>query len=326
MISPTTVMAQAPPLSPYGTFTGALFQYARNLVAFESLPPAATQLQESDGNLPKHKCILIGGLSDGLIPTPYTKSLESACHNLGWSLVQPVLSSSYLGFGNGDLGRDTDEISQLLAYLSHHRSGETFALVGHSTGCQNSIHFLKHGPQELVDKTRAVALQGSVSDREGPMDEDAKTWKANVITAKTMVQDGRPDEMMPRAAFWAPITAQRFLDLHEIGGRDDYFSSDFTDDQLADRLGHVGKLSNLRLLVAFSGADEYVAKHADTKEFTQRLVRAMNRHCTSEEERVAEALYMPTGNHNLSQTDRDASIFVAKVAAMLQSTMLTDGE
>jgi hypothetical protein len=33
--------------------------------------------------------------------------------------------------------------SELMFYMTCHRSAESFALVGHSTGCQNSIHFLK---------------------------------------------------------------------------------------------------------------------------------------------------------------------------------------
>jgi hypothetical protein len=93
----------APLLSPYGTFQGSLFQYSRNLVAFESAGQPNTDYN-------KKACILIGGLSDGLIPTPYTKPLEKQCQELGWSLVQPILSSSYLGFGNGDLERDTKEL------------------------------------------------------------------------------------------------------------------------------------------------------------------------------------------------------------------------
>ena len=92
-----------PPVSPYGTLQGTLFQYSRNLVAFESSSPSAN-------DPPTKKCIYIGGLSDGLIPTPYTEPLEKACHALGWSLVQPILSSSYLGFGSGDLNRDSNEL------------------------------------------------------------------------------------------------------------------------------------------------------------------------------------------------------------------------
>lgn len=87
-----------PPLSPYGTLHGSVFQYSRNLVAFES-----------DNSTP-NKCVLIGGLSDGLLPTPYAAGLDQTCRETGWTLVQPILSSSYLGFGNGDLERDTKEL------------------------------------------------------------------------------------------------------------------------------------------------------------------------------------------------------------------------
>lgn len=119
-------------------------------MAFESPAPSPTP---SSG-----KCILIGGLSDGLIPTPYTSDLERECHSLGWSLVQPILSSSYLGFGNGDLGRDTEEISALLNYLVCHHNADQFAFVGHSTGCQNSVHFLKYADADLVDKVKVCEL------------------------------------------------------------------------------------------------------------------------------------------------------------------------
>ena len=99
---------EIPPVSPYGTLEGSLFQYSRNLVAFESSPKT-----DSGDEATTKKCILIGGLSDGLIPVPYTGTLDKACHDNGWSLVQPVLSSSYLGFGNGDLDRDSKEIRQV---------------------------------------------------------------------------------------------------------------------------------------------------------------------------------------------------------------------
>lgn len=74
---------KTPPLSPYGVFSGQLFQYSAgpSLIAFES-SPQATSIATTK------KCILIGGLSDGPIPCPYTKLLEDKCHSLGWSLVQ----------------------------------------------------------------------------------------------------------------------------------------------------------------------------------------------------------------------------------------------
>lgn len=33
--------------------------------------------------------------------------------------------------------------SALMWYLTCHRSADTFAIVGHSTGCQNAVHFCK---------------------------------------------------------------------------------------------------------------------------------------------------------------------------------------
>ena len=150
---------KSPPLSPYGVFTGQLFQYSTNpsLIAFESSPrtaaPAGRNASPPQSTTGK-KCILLGGLSDGPIPTPYSKLLEERCHSMGWSLVQPILSSSYLGFGHGSLSRDTDEIVRLMEYLVCHHSAERFALVGHSTGCQNSIHLLKHGRKDLVNRVK----------------------------------------------------------------------------------------------------------------------------------------------------------------------------
>lgn len=147
---------KSPPLSPYGVFTGQLFQYSTNpsLIAFESSPRPAQVGRKTAPHSTGNKCILLGGLSDGPIPTPYTKLLEEKCHSMGWSLVQPILSSSYLGFGHGSLSRDTDEIVSLMEYLVCHHSAERFALVGHSTGCQNSVHLLKYGRKDLINRVK----------------------------------------------------------------------------------------------------------------------------------------------------------------------------
>jgi len=52
------------------------------------------------------------------------------------------------------LERDTKELVTLMDYLVCHHSAEQFALVGHSTGCQNSIHFLKYGRRDVVDRMK----------------------------------------------------------------------------------------------------------------------------------------------------------------------------
>ena len=309
-----------PPLSPYGVFRGTLFQYSSSpsLIAFESLPPSPPTSNDDDNFLHKNnkKCILIGGLSDGPIPTPYTKLLETECHNLGWALVQPVLSSSYLGFGHGSLTRDSAEIGQLLAYLMTHHDAEQFALVGHSTGCQNSIHFLKYGQQELVDQVKVVALQAPVSDRE--TEEDHSEY---IKQAQTMVEQQQGDEMMPRSAFWAPITASRYLSLLDVNGEDDFFSSDLTDEQLCERLGHVGRKKELDLIAVYSGKDEYVPSFVDKDVLLRRMVKAMNGDNVVEGGTTgggnARGLMLENANHNLSESEGDGARFVAAVGRLL---------
>jgi pimeloyl-ACP methyl ester carboxylesterase len=313
-----------PPISPYGTLTGQLFLYAGNRAAFESPINARLELSSSSSGLCPNKCVLLGGLSDGLLPTPYTQLLEQACcatnaaHS--WSLVQPLLSSSYTGFGHGSLDRDTTELHELFEYLATHRNCQRLVIVGHSTGCQNIVHYLKKKQHDTTPNIVAVILQAPVSDREHAM-ANQDEYNRHLAMAVSMAANKNHQELMPRSAFWAPITAQRFLDLHERGGADDFFSSDYSDAELADRLGHIGAASSyLRTcLVAFSGADEFVPDTVDSHELMERLVRAMNGHHKTPP--VAEGLYLATANHSLSQTTNDANIFVNRVAEILATCL-----
>mmetsp|Transcript_23577 Transcript_23577/g.52268 ORF Transcript_23577/g.52268 Transcript_23577/m.52268 type:complete len:339 (-) Transcript_23577:159-1175(-) len=329
--------SNTPPLANYGILTGQMFLYSRGLAAFESPPPSVLsslsggEKKTSGKAFPSKKCILIGGLSDGMLPVPYTGILEEACHQNGWSLVQPLISSSYLGFGHGTLERDCREIEQLLEYLFTYRSGEEFALVGHSTGCQDSVYFLEHAKPEWKAKVRLVALQAPVSDREGAEFEDGFAQKLQ--DAQKLVESGHGQEMLPRAHHWAPMTAQRFVDLHVRGGRDDYFSSDYTDAELGERLSHCSlpeQHPDLRVLVAYSGADEYVPAHINKAKQTERLVKAMNGEfsdSTSDTRRkVAEALYLETGNHNLSEEGNgteNSKTLVEKISKIFGTTSRT---
>jgi hypothetical protein len=121
---------------------------------------------------------------------------------------------------------------------------------------------------------------------------------------------------MPRDAFWAPITAQRLLDLHLVGGSDDFFSSDFSDAELANRLGHVG-VNCPAAMVAWSGSDEYVPATVDGEALMKRLASAMN----SNGGQSAKGLFMATGNHNLSLGPGDTDTFVAEICKLLKEAV-----
>lgn len=320
------------PLSQYGLLSGELFLYANGRAAFETTWQATsnTPSGESGSSAPSYgsllsskKCILVCGLGDGLLPVPYTQLLADACREASWSLVQPIISSSYTGFGHGSLRRDCDELQELMLYLIKYRNAQEFCLVGHSTGCQDAIYFLQHADKDLRDRLKVVALQAPVSDREDAA--QSHTYEENLKLATDLVKKGKGEEMMPRCTFWAPITANRFVDLQEWGGTDDYFSSDFSDEELQERLQHVSSKSSnssskkhpLKVLVAMSGEDEFVPSTVDSLTLMYRLVAAMNANCKENDPQVAEGLFLKTGNHNLSKGPEDGKQFVNKIMELI---------
>jgi len=243
-----------------------------------------------------------------------------------------MISSSGLGFGHGSLKRDTEEIGDLMRYLIHHRKAEKFAFVGHSTGCQNSVHYMKYGERDLMERVKVIALQAPCSDREDAM--NGPNYQQNIDHAKALEDTCREEEMMPRSAFWAPITAARFLSLQDVGGDDDFFSSDFSDAQLGLRLRHMGQRGDqtgLKTLVAFSGEDEYVPASVDKQLLLERLCAAMTSQGNPDAPVVVSEstnpdsvipLMIGTGNHNLSNDEGDKELFVDAVKDLLKDALL----
>jgi len=182
-------------------------------------------------------CIFMGGLTDGLLACPYVERLAAECAARGWALVQPITSSSYAGYGTGSLERDSGELGELLAFLTAERGLVNAALVGHSTGCQNAVHFLRHAIPDLRSLVRAAALQAPVSDREAAgLDPAAVAATAAMLArAEALVASGKGGEVVMLQYGFVPLTASRFVSLTARGGGDDYFSSDFSDDELRAR-------------------------------------------------------------------------------------------
>ncbi|KAK9137185.1 hypothetical protein Sjap_007779 [Stephania japonica] len=308
-------------------FRGVLFKYG----------PKPAQVAFRTGDF-KQQVIFIGGLTDGFLATEYLEPLATALEDEKWSLVQPLLSSSYIGYGTSSLEQhgligkilpqqlvfeifcsmynvvhgvlcgkdsaisldvvaasiylDATELDQLIGYLINKEDSEGVVLLGHSTGCQDIVYYLRKNAA-CSRAVRAAILQAPVSDREyrASLPETA----AMIDLASTMISEGRGIDLMPREANPdAPITAYRYHSLCAYMGDDDLFSSDLSDDQLRMRLGH---MSNIPCQVIFSMADEYVPGYVDKKALIKRLCDAMG---------GAEKVEIEWGNHSLSNRVAEA--------------------
>ncbi|PYH45565.1 putative esterase [Aspergillus saccharolyticus JOP 1030-1] len=116
---------------------GILHQYAHRLVAFEYIR----------GSRPKpHSLVFIGGLSDGLHTVEYLSDIILALQDSDWSVVTPLLSSSYTGWGMSSLGQDIDEIAQCVGYIRNQKMSlyghGKVVIMGHSTGSQDVMHYI----------------------------------------------------------------------------------------------------------------------------------------------------------------------------------------
>ncbi|RAH64403.1 putative esterase [Aspergillus aculeatinus CBS 121060] len=167
--------------SPRGQ-PGILHPYAPRLVAFEYIR----------GSRPKpHTLIFIGGLSDGLHTVDYLSDLILALQDTEWSVVTPLLSSSYAGWGMSSLAQDIDEMAQCVGYIRDHKKSlyghGKVVIMGHSTGSQDVMHYIscanprpRHPildrdiPEgQYVGATRpsvdGAIMQAPVSDREAAL-------------------------------------------------------------------------------------------------------------------------------------------------------------
>jgi len=200
----------------------------------------------------------------------------------GWALVQPLLSSSHLGYGISSLQKDADEIDLLLSYLARKwdwdadkdKSDDTsVVIVGHSTGCQDAVWHNKHGRER--ERVTGLVLQGPVSDRDYA--ETVPQAVKMLSVAQQLLATDVPDALMPKEADYcgigAPMTAYRYNSLVGRLGDDDMFSNDLTEAELAQALGHV----QVPCLLAFSHDDEYVPANVDKEALGRRIAAAMPR-------------------------------------------------
>lgn len=234
---------------------GNLFIYdeKNKLVAFES------------GSLSSSGCfILIGGLTDGLLSLPYIDKLNEKLQSLSkpYTLIQPLLRSSNLQYGWHTINDDIEDLNILINYLIEKRNHlESIILMGHSTGCQDIIHYLRQYNNH--SKIIQIILQGPVSDRQ---------YLSSLSSTKDQLNycynnKNNLNEWLPRYLHDPPLTIQRCLSLNEKYSIEDLFSSDLNDNELNDIYMNI----NIPIIWIWSKQDEYVPNHI--KDHVQNFIQ-----------------------------------------------------
>jgi gamma-glutamyltranspeptidase/glutathione hydrolase len=255
------------------SLTGEMFVYHKNQVCIAKRP-------EHKGEAVLGVVVFVPGLTDGLLGCGYVSSLATMVTEEHFVFVQPTLSSSWNGYGTSTITQDVLELDQLL--LSSRLSSLPVVLIGHSTGCQDAVHYMKHG--RCKQRVCSIVLQAPVSDREAMLLEATASGGVQVLQdaiafAAEAVGAGNGTLLMPRDApgtYGVPMTAERYLSLSGRMTAEDLFSSDLTDDELRIQNGHVLECG-VDACCVLSGRDQYVPPVLLEKydDFGQRLSTAM---------------------------------------------------
>ncbi|KAH8922231.1 DUF1749-domain-containing protein [Atractiella rhizophila] len=208
----------------------------------------------------KKVLVFIPGLFDGLSTVPWTAPLSERLKNEGWALAQPHLSSAYKGFARGSLDRDVDEIEWAVEYLKRIGKDE-IVLMGHSTGSQDTIHYLLN---KSTDSIKKAILHAPVSDREGFPVSPSLASELAALYAECKAKGTEHKTIAPQEAcdvlFGVGVSVYRAYSLFCVGGDDDYFSvslPDTGDDHRAISQTFGQLPPHIPVLALFSGEDEY---------------------------------------------------------------------
>ena len=214
--------------------------------------------------------MFVGGLGDGLNAVPYIVVLRDVLGSINWGLAQPLLRSSYGGYGTCSLSTDVEDLSRACEVLAQRFGIKRICLLGHSTGCQDIVWFMRHASAAALQLVKGVILQAPVSDRDYMAELPAT--KGAVAAAKALVRENRADDLLPVAFGWdVPITARRYLSLATRGSDEDMFSDDLSESELDAALA---PLRSCRALLVTSGDDEYIPSRVDKQALLERLARA----------------------------------------------------
>lgn len=247
--------------------------------------PVALPVFETRPDLP-NKLVFVPGLTDTIGVVPYLERLATALHAQNYSLVQPIKGSDLGGFGSSSLEGDAQEIAQVIRHLERNGASGKVVLMGHSTGCQDTITFLSG---ERGVKVHGAVLQAPVSDCEyfdahkTPADDEL------LKRAASLVAEGRSGDVLPRTAaakpgdaqngnsaavLQPPMTAYRFQSLNGRGGDDDMFSSGLSDNDI--RRVWTPALARAPILALMGEKDEFVPDSVDRVALVNRWAQVLS--------------------------------------------------
>ncbi|EME29364.1 uncharacterized protein Gasu_31930 [Galdieria sulphuraria] len=277
-----------------------LYDEHKHLAAFVAYPGS------------KALVIFIAGLTDGLFSPRYWGPMAKALHSQGFTCVQPILSSSYHGFGTSSLDQDVMELDTLIDFLSQHYEPSCIFLIGHSTGCQDAVTFFRKGRNATL--IRGIVLQAPVSDRD--FLQSLPDAQERLEKARTIYATQGPETLLNGKLFttvFPVLTARRFLSLAERLGDDDMFSYDLTDDELDSRLRH---MRNVPTLALFCEKDEAIPNHISYPELAKRLCNVMG----------ATSYMLSNANHAINNSEQCIRDFIEQVVHFIHKVYSSTSE
>lgn len=248
--------------------------------AFEPQSPHSTNITDDTLNT----LIFNGGLFDHLTSIKYPYKLAKTLPP-NWRLAILNLSSSRSGWATTDLDADVAEIARAAAYFKQVRPHGKLVFMGHSTGCQDGMHYAVTAamrPEKDLTRFDGIILQAPASDREAmtldTTDEaSASAVRAANSEAESMLKAGKGLDCLPLELSGVifgttPVTAKRWWSLAspDHRGQDDYFSSDLDDERLMASFGRMHAGSRLPPCIIYGANDEYVDKRVDKQALLQR--------------------------------------------------------
>lgn len=263
---------------------GHMFHYCqenRNLVAFVSV--------SEKRQVCSNALILLPGLTEGFMSMSLTEKLSEELLKMDYSMVQVNLSSSFMQFGFSSLKQDCQELTKLLKTLEKVYKFQKIVMLGHSTGTQDVLYYLRYG--ELAEMVSGVILQAAVSDR-----DVISTWEETPRLkqeADKLMAEGKPQALLSGRLLDAPITAERYVSLTGRLGDDDMFSVDLTEAELEPILSPV----KVPIFLCFSEDDEYVPDKDAQKILAERMTSLLKKNAD-----VVECKYI-LGGHGLSNPE-----------------------